>query len=180
MMKLFYRFFHLFLASHSCTFWLTNYYFCHSPRQISSLCYFSGLLRILSCSFAVVLFFKSLLSFYLHFIRICCYLLGADFTYSRPHLIFFALMVLLIILLEFHCRILRKSKVIKIILFGEFLNITRNRKYCDKPALPPIIQLQQIINTQTIFIHQYSYLSYPALLSCWTGMYVCVCTHIVP
>lgn len=41
-----------------------------------------------NCSFAVVIFFKSFFHpFYLHLMRICCYLLGTDFTYSLPHII---------------------------------------------------------------------------------------------
>ena len=70
--------------------------------------------RILSCSFPVILFFKRLPSFLFAAYRKLSLSIGADFTYALLCFIFFALMMLLIILLGFHCRILSKSKMIQI------------------------------------------------------------------
>ena len=64
--------------------------------------------RILSCSFSVILFFKSLPSFLFASYRKSILSIGADFTYCPLCFIFFALMMLLIILLGFHCRVLSK------------------------------------------------------------------------
>ena len=63
--------------------------------------------RILSCSFSVILFFK-MVSFLFASYRKSFLSIGADFTYSLLCFIFFALTVLLIILLGFHCRVLSK------------------------------------------------------------------------
>ena len=63
--------------------------------------------RILSCSFSVILFFK-IVSFLFASYRKSFLSIGADFTYSLLCFIFFALTMLLIILLGFHCRVLSK------------------------------------------------------------------------
>ena len=63
--------------------------------------------RILSCSFSVILFFK-IVSFLFASYRKSFLSISADFTYSLLCFIFFALTMLLIILLGFHCRVLSK------------------------------------------------------------------------
>lgn len=134
--------------------------------------------RILSCSFSVILFFKSLPSFLFASYRKSILSIGANFTYSPLCFIFFALMMLLIILLGFHCRVLSKRVVIQLttIILRKVSNIPRNREY-----IVTNLPYHPLSSFKKLSVHSWSL--FTCIPTCLLQPYSpaglgCVCLHI--